>query len=88
MLSLEFPNLKYIIQKHRLQLLLYLSVGKLELYRGLESKVTKIKSIQISKMLDDCCMLLDLVIESKDIKQISYIYSYNSGLYFIRIYSI
>jgi hypothetical protein len=88
MLSLEFPHLKHIIQKHRLQLLLYSSVGKLELYRGLESKVTKLKSIHISKMLDDCCMLLDLVIESKDIKQISHIYPYNAGLYFIRIYSI
>ncbi|KXN66591.1 hypothetical protein CONCODRAFT_11515 [Conidiobolus coronatus NRRL 28638] len=88
MLSLEFPHLKHIIQKHKLQLLLYSSIGKLELYRGLESKVTKLKSSQISKMLTECCILFDLVIESKDIKQLSHIYPYNAGLSFIRIYSI
>jgi hypothetical protein len=88
MLSLKFPHLKPKIQKCSFQLLLDFSNVKLELYRILKGKIMQLKSSQISNMLSECCILFDLVLESKDLKQVYHIYPYTVGLTFIKIYPI
>ncbi|KXN66593.1 hypothetical protein CONCODRAFT_11517 [Conidiobolus coronatus NRRL 28638] len=87
-LSLELPHLKYKIQKHSLQLHLDFSIAKLDLYRILKSKTPKLKPGQITNLLSECCSLLDLVLESKEFKQVYNVYPYTVGLNFIRLYSI
>jgi hypothetical protein len=86
-LSLKFPHFNSKIQKHSLQMHLDFSNVKLELYRILEVKKSELKPCQISNMISEGCLILDLVIGSKELNQVYDIYAYIAGLSFVRINS-
>lgn len=84
----ELPHLKSKVQMHSLQLHLDCSICKLDLYRILKSKVTKLKPSRVANLLSECCSLLGLILKSKEFKQAYSVYPYTLGLSFIRLYLI
>jgi hypothetical protein len=60
----------------------------LEMYRILRRKVKKFTPSQITKLLDECVMLFDSIIESQGITQITHTYPYSAGLNFVSLYPI
>jgi hypothetical protein len=84
----EFPHLESTIQSYKLKLTLYYHIVNLEMYRILRCKVKNLKPIQVSKMLEECVILVDSIMKSQGLTQIAHTYPYTTALYFISIYPI
>jgi hypothetical protein len=84
----KYPYLKLTIKTHRINSVILYCIGNLEMYAMLRHKVNKLTSSQISKMLDECIILFDAIIESQEFYQITSTYPYIAGLNFISIYQI
>lgn len=82
----EFPHLKTRILSQKFQLELMYRELNLEKYRVLKSRVKYLKSYQIYNMYDECCSLLNTVIDSQDYLQPLHIFPYSAGINFISLY--
>jgi hypothetical protein len=87
-LSKEFPHLESDIKGYRFKSTTYYHTLNLEMYRILRYKLKKFTSKKISKMLDECVMLFDSIMESQGITQVTHTYPYSAGLNFVSLYSI
>jgi hypothetical protein len=84
----QFPHLEPSIQSYKFTLNLNYYGLNLEAYRMLRYKAKKLIPSQISKILDECIMLFDTVIESQENIQVTHNFPYSAGLNLISLYSI
>jgi hypothetical protein len=84
----QFPHLESNIQSYRFTLNLNYYTINLETYRILRYKVKKLIPSQISKILDECVMLFDTVLESQENIQVTHNFPYSAGLNLINLHSI
>jgi hypothetical protein len=84
----KYQHLKLSIQAYKINLVLTHHAINLEMYIILRYKVEELTSSEISKMLYECVMLLNTIIESQGVCQIMPTFPYIAGLNFISIYQI
>jgi hypothetical protein len=84
----EFPHHEPEIKSNKFKLIMAYHTINLEMYRILRRKVKKFTPSQITKLLDECVMLFDSIIESQGITQITHTYPYSAGLNFVSLYPI
>jgi hypothetical protein len=88
LLSEEYPYLKDKIQDHKHQLSLSFHTFNLEAYRILRRKVSSLSPNQVSKVINECCTLFDLVVERKKLFKFTNTFPYTAGLNLSTIYPI
>jgi hypothetical protein len=84
----EFTHHEPEIKSTKFKLIIIYHIINLEMYRVFRHKVKQLTASQITKMLDECIMLFDSIIESQGITQITHTHPYSAGLNFISIYPI
>jgi hypothetical protein len=84
----QFPDIESSIQNYKFKLIINYHTLCLETYRILRYKVKKLKPSQISKMLNECILLFDTIVESQGRTQVTHTYPYAAGLNLISLYPI
>jgi hypothetical protein len=84
----QFPHLESSIQSYRFEFIVNYHSLNLETYRMIKYKVKKLKPSQISKMLNECILLFDTIVEGQGKIQLTHTYPYTAGLNLISLYPI
>jgi hypothetical protein len=84
----EFPHLEPNILFFKFKLIHVYRIINIEMYRLLRYKLNKFTPKQITKMLNECVILLDSIIESQKFTQITHAFPYSAGLHLVSLYPI